>query len=57
MLKRFTPERANAMLGPAAEKAKTCLECGDCVTRCPYHLEIPKLLKERVAYWDSRISA
>jgi predicted aldo/keto reductase-like oxidoreductase len=54
MLKRFTPERAQAMLGPAIQKARTCLECGDCMTRCPYHLEIPTLLKERTAYWDSQ---
>jgi predicted aldo/keto reductase-like oxidoreductase len=50
--KRFSPERARAMIGPAVEKAKACLECGDCMTRCPYHLEIPKLLKENIAYWD-----
>ncbi|MDR1136765.1 MAG: 4Fe-4S dicluster domain-containing protein, partial [Synergistaceae bacterium] len=55
MIKRFTPERAAAMVGPAVEKARTCLECGACTTRCPYHLEIPQLLKERVAYWDSRV--
>ncbi|MDR3334151.1 MAG: aldo/keto reductase [Treponema sp.] len=51
--KRFSPERARAMIGPAVEKAKTCLECGDCMTRCPYHLEIPRLLKENIAHWDS----
>jgi predicted aldo/keto reductase-like oxidoreductase len=54
MLKRFTPERAIAMLKPAVEKARTCLECGVCLPRCPYNLQIPGLLKERVAYWDSR---
>jgi predicted aldo/keto reductase-like oxidoreductase len=52
-LKRFSPERSRLMIGPAVEKARTCLECGDCMTRCPYHLKIPALLKERVAYWDS----
>jgi predicted aldo/keto reductase-like oxidoreductase len=57
VMKRFAPGRASAIIGPAADKARTCLECGDCMTRCPYHLEIPKLLKECVAYWDSRISA
>jgi predicted aldo/keto reductase-like oxidoreductase len=51
MLKRLTGESARATLGPAVEKAKTCLECGDCMARCPYHLEIPKLLKERIAYY------
>jgi predicted aldo/keto reductase-like oxidoreductase len=53
MVKRFTPERAQTMLAPAIRKAKACLDCGDCMTRCPYSLEIPKLLKEGIAYWDS----
>jgi predicted aldo/keto reductase-like oxidoreductase len=51
--KRMTAERARSMVGPAIEKARTCLECGVCMTRCPYKLEIPALLKERIAYWDS----
>jgi predicted aldo/keto reductase-like oxidoreductase len=51
-LKRMTPDRARSMVGPAIEKARTCLECGVCVTRCPYKLEIPVLLKERIAYWE-----
>jgi predicted aldo/keto reductase-like oxidoreductase len=53
LVKRFSPERAQAMLGPAIQKTRACVECGDCMSRCPYRLEIPKLLKERVAYWDS----
>jgi predicted aldo/keto reductase-like oxidoreductase len=57
MLKRFTPERAVAMLGQAIDKARTCLDCGNCMARCPYHLEIPKLLKEHIIYWDSQVSA
>jgi predicted aldo/keto reductase-like oxidoreductase len=48
----MTAARARAMVGPAIEKARTCLECGVCMTRCPYKLEIPALLKERIAYWD-----
>jgi predicted aldo/keto reductase-like oxidoreductase len=56
-VKRFTPERAREMVGGAVEKAKTCLECGDCMTRCPYNLEIPKLLKESVAYWGQYVNS
>ncbi|MDR2575636.1 MAG: aldo/keto reductase [Treponema sp.] len=52
-LKRMTPERARLFVGPPIEKAKTCLECGLCVNRCPYHLEIPSLLKERIKLWDA----
>jgi predicted aldo/keto reductase-like oxidoreductase len=33
----------------AIEKAESCIECGDCETRCPYHLPIRQLLPERTA--------
>ena len=52
-LKRMPEERARSMIGHALEKARTCTECGSCMTRCPYHLEIPSLLKEKVKLWDS----
>jgi predicted aldo/keto reductase-like oxidoreductase len=50
--KRFTLERFKLMLGQSIEKAKTCLKCGQCVTRCPYHLDIPALIKENIALYD-----
>ena len=52
-LKRMPLEGARPLFGAAIEKARTCLECGACVTRCPYHLEIPSLLKERISFWES----
>ena len=52
-LKRMTVERARAFSGTPIEKAKTCLACGDCVKRCPYNLDIPSLLKERIKEWES----
>ncbi len=30
--------------------ADLCTECGTCLTKCPYHLPIPELLREVVAY-------
>jgi len=50
--KRFTPERFKQMLGPSVEKALTCVECGQCVSRCPYHLQIPQLIKENIKFYD-----
>jgi predicted aldo/keto reductase-like oxidoreductase len=32
------------------DKAENCLECGDCVTRCPYGLPIPEIIKANVAW-------
>ena len=51
--KRMTTERARSFVGPDIEKARTCIECRECVSRCPYNLEIPTLLKESIALWDT----
>ena len=51
--KRMPAERARGFVGPAIEKARTCIECRECVGRCPYNLDIPELLKEKIAIWDS----
>ena len=50
--KRFTKERFKLMLAQPVERAKTCLECGECVKKCPYHLNIPKLIKENIKVWE-----
>ena len=33
--------------------AELCTECGECVTKCPYDLPIPELLREVVAYCET----
>ena len=53
IFKRMTAERARSFAGPPVEKARTCLECGDCVKRCPYNLDVPSLLKESIRAWES----
>jgi len=50
--KRFTLERFKQMLGPSVEKAATCLNCRQCISRCPYDLDIPALLKEKIAFYN-----
>lgn len=40
----FTPEWQAKMA-----KIETCLECGRCASKCPYHLDTPKLLKYMLA--------
>lgn len=30
------------------EKIESCVECGQCMTRCPYELNIPKLLRKNL---------
>jgi predicted aldo/keto reductase-like oxidoreductase len=41
----------------AYEKAGECSECGECMTRCPYDLPIPDLLKERIAQVKNLLEA
>ena len=44
----FTPEWQAKM-----NKIETCLECGRCKSKCPYHLDTPKVLKYMLKdYWE-----
>ncbi len=36
-------------IAEVVEKAGSCIECGECEARCPYHLPIRQLLPERAA--------
>ena len=31
--------------------ADNCIECGECLTKCPYQLPIPELIREAAAYY------
>ncbi len=44
--RRFDRSTAIALVKDAMETAENCIECGECVERCPYDLEIPEMLKE-----------
>ena len=35
------------------KKIEDCVECGACMTRCPYGLQIPELLKKNWADYQS----
>jgi predicted aldo/keto reductase-like oxidoreductase len=52
-LKRMPPDRARSFVEPSIEAARTCIACGECVKRCPYNLDIPNLLKEKIKFWNS----
>lgn len=41
----------------AIEKARNCTECGECMTRCPYNLPIPDLIKENLQWVDEQLKA
>jgi predicted aldo/keto reductase-like oxidoreductase len=54
-MKRMPFERAYKMVNDNMKKAKTCIACGDCKTRCPYSLNIPVLLKDRIKFWEQTL--
>lgn len=50
--KRFPSERFFGEWGTSVVgKAETCIECGECETRCPYHLPIRDMIKENIAWY------
>jgi predicted aldo/keto reductase-like oxidoreductase len=51
--KRFNTTAAHAMTDKALNAARGCTECGTCLPRCPYHLDIPSLLKVSLAELDA----
>jgi uncharacterized protein len=51
--KRLPPERFySPMVIPGMEKAAKCTQCGECETRCPYHLPIREMIAEQVAWFQ-----
>lgn len=52
-IKRQTFKDNIKIVGKTMEKAKKCIQCGKCVKRCPYGLDIPTLLKENIVLWEA----
>ena len=56
LIKRMTRERVVAFASKSFESARGCTECGECIQKCPYNLEVPKLIKDKLAIWDEYLS-
>ncbi len=56
-LKRMPLERAYQFLNETMRKVPSCTECRTCVSRCPYDLSIPELLKKNLRIWDEALKA
>ncbi|MGA2142245.1 MAG: aldo/keto reductase, partial [Brevinematales bacterium] len=55
-MKRMSFERAFSMVNDQVLQADKCTECRTCAGRCPYGLDIPKLLKENTMRWKEYVS-
>jgi uncharacterized protein len=49
---RMGPAKAAAFAAKTMESVRLCEECGECASRCPYHLPIPEILKKHLALYD-----
>jgi len=56
VIKRMPFHRANTLAGQVMESARDCIECRECVGRCPYSLNIPELVRQKIAVWDSYLA-
>jgi len=55
-IKRMPYSRVSDLLGGMFTSAHNCTECRACVEKCPYHLDIPVLIKDKIVIWDRYIS-
>ncbi len=53
IMKRFGPRTQELdWFMSLIERARNCSECGDCLSRCPYQLPIPELIKKNLTWYD-----
>ena len=51
-IRRMPFHRVFDISGDNMEKARNCIGCRECVSRCPYSLSIPELIDEKLVIWD-----
>lgn len=52
---RMGPAKAAAFAAKAMESVRLCEDCGECATRCPYHLPIPATLKKHLTLYEEHL--
>ena len=45
-VRRFSPKQLAFIAKQAVASVEQCVDCGECVEKCPYHLPVPDMLKE-----------
>ena len=51
-VKQLSPEALAGVHSGGVEKARECVECRECVEKCPYDLPIPELLKDGIELFE-----
>jgi predicted aldo/keto reductase-like oxidoreductase len=53
---RLAPNLAIAFSKDAMQTVESCTECGECLEKCPYNLEIPELIREHQTFFNAYLS-
>ncbi len=56
VIKRMPPHHVFADLAPVVDAADSCVECGECEEKCPYHLPIREMMKEHVTLFQTEMA-
>jgi predicted aldo/keto reductase-like oxidoreductase len=56
MARRLSPQIAIALTKAAIETVEGCTECGECLEKCPYNLEIPELIREHQTLFNAYVA-
>ncbi len=56
MARRLAPKNAIAFTQNAMQTVDSCSECGECLEKCPYNLEIPELIREHQTFFNAYVS-
>ncbi len=54
-VKRLQREMIIGLADAQMKKVENCIECGECIERCPYELPIPELLRESLALYRKEV--
>jgi uncharacterized protein len=55
--KQMSPQVLKQYMSWIVPAARRCIECRECVARCPYDLPIPEMLRESIALFDRTVAA
>ena len=54
--RRFSPDVAIRLVRKAMASVESCIECGECSDKCPYHIDIPEALQYNLKLYTELVA-